>query len=83
MNNPVLDQVRQLVADVLNMPKEALNESSSPDEIASWDSMQHLNIVLAVEQQFDLTILPEEIETMVSVGRIAALIEEKVANTHA
>ena len=83
MNNPVLDQVRQLVADVLNMPKEALNESSSPDEITSWDSMQHLNIVLAVEQQFDLTLLPEDIESMVSVGRIATLVEEKVGDTRA
>ena len=83
MSNPVLDQVRQLVADVLNMPKEALNDSSSPEDVTNWDSMQHLNIVLAVEQQFDLTVLPEEIESMVSVGRIAALVEEKVGDARA
>ena len=54
---------------------------SSPDNIESWDSLQHLNLVLALEQEFRTQFTPEEIEQLLSVELIAALVEEKVKVT--
>ena len=50
---------------------------SSPDTIPNWDSLQHLNLVLAAEQEFNVQFSPEEIEQLLSVELVAALLEEK------
>ena len=50
---------------------------SSPETIPTWDSLQHLNLVLALEQEFRIQFTPEEIEQILSVEKAAAVLEEK------
>ena len=33
---------------------EEINEESSPDTIESWDSLRHMNIVIALEEEFNV-----------------------------
>lgn len=73
-----LERVRHITADIFNRPFEQITPASSPDTLAGWDSLQHLNIVLALEQEFALQFTPEEIEQMLSVELIADLVEEKL-----
>ena len=77
----MLERVREIVADVFGLPPEQVRANSSPDNIESWDSLQHLNLVLALEQEFRTQFTPEEIEQLLSVELIAALVEEKVKVT--
>lgn len=78
MNPPGFDRIRRLVAHVLELPEEQLDRSSSPETVETWDSIQHLNMVLALEQEFSLQFTPEEIEQMLSLELIALLVEEKL-----
>ena len=73
----MLNRVRQIVADVFNLPLDQVHVDSSPDNIETWDSLQHLNVVLALEQEFGTQFTPEEIEQLLSVELIVALMEEK------
>ena len=73
----MLDRVRSLVADLFGLPPEEIRPDSSPDNIPAWDSLQHLNLVLALEQEFGIQFAPEEIEQLLSVELMAALLEEK------
>jgi acyl carrier protein len=77
MSETRADRVRQIVADILDIDVNAVSLASSPDTIESWDSMQHLNLVLALEQTFGVTFVPEEIETMTTVGRIVDVVDAK------
>jgi len=77
MSETRADRVRQIVADILDVDVNAVSLASSPDTIESWDSMQHLNLVLALEQTFGVTFVPEEIETMTTVGRIVDVVDAK------
>lgn len=71
-------RVRQIVADLFNLPLEEVTPTASPDTIVTWDSLQHLNLVLALEQEFGLQFTPEEIEQMLSVELIVDLLQEKL-----
>jgi acyl carrier protein len=73
----IFEQVRTAAADVLQVAPEKITESTTPEEIESWDSVQHLNLILALETQFGLEFEPEEIEQMKSIGKIASLVESK------
>ena len=68
-----------IFSDVFQVPREQVKADSSPDTIANWDSLQHLNLVLALEQEFNVQFTPEEIEQLLSVELVAALLEEKRA----
>ena len=76
-NTPFLDRVRSTFSDVFQVPLEQVLPDSSPDTIPNWDSLQHLNLVLALEQEFNVQFTPEEIEQLLSVELVAALLEEK------
>ena len=73
----IFDQVRTAAADVLQVPPERITEASTPENIESWDSVEHLNLILVLEAQFDIEFEPEEIERMKSIGQIALLVESK------
>jgi acyl carrier protein len=73
----IFDQVRTAAADVLRVAPERITEASTPEDIESWDSVEHLNLILALETQFGIEFEPEEIDRMKSIGQIALLVESK------
>ncbi len=77
MNTPYLNRIRGIFSDIFQVPLEEVTAQSSPDTIPNWDSLQHLNLVLALEQEFHTQFTPEEIEQLLSVELVAALLDEK------
>ena len=78
MTFSILDQVRGVASDLFTVPTDRITANSSPDTIDTWDSIQHLNFVLALEEKFGLQLSPEEMEQMRSVGEAAKLIQGRV-----
>ncbi len=72
------DEVRGIASDILGVAAAKLTADSSPDTVESWDSVQHLTLVLALEEKFGLQLSPEEIEQMKTLGATAALIDTKL-----
>jgi acyl carrier protein len=71
-----LQLVRSIASDILGVPADKITAGSSPETIETWDSMQHLNLVLAIEEKFGVQLEPEDIEQMKSIGAVAALVEK-------
>lgn len=78
MSAPLADRIERIAADIFEVPLESLQPASSPDTVPTWDSIRHLNLVLGLEQEFDIQFAPEEIEQLLSVELIVALVEEKL-----
>jgi len=81
MTTPVFERVRNIAADVLRVSAGNLTPESSNETIENWDSVQHLNLVLALEQEFSVQFDPEEIDEMNSIGRAASIIQSKLSTT--
>ncbi len=77
MHSSLLIQIGRIAADIFGVPADQIGPQSSPDNVEGWDSIQHLNLVLALEQEFEIQFTPEEIEQLLSVELVADLIEEK------
>lgn len=63
-------RVQRVVAEVFSLQVESVTLESSPETIEGWDSVGHLNLVLALEQEFHAQFSPDDIEKMVDVKRI-------------
>lgn len=78
MSARLFDRVRTIAADVLEVPAAKISANSSPESIETWDSVHHLNLVLALEQEFKLQFEPEEIDQMKDVQHILDILGSKV-----
>ena len=78
MTPTVFERIRIMASDLFGVPAEHISAASSPDTIEAWDSIQHLNLVLALEEKFGLQLSPEEMEQMKSIGDVIKLVESKL-----
>ena len=78
MSSQLLERVRGIAADVLQLPATQITPEASTENVESWDSVHHLNLVLALEQEFDLQFEPEEMEQMHSIAHIVNVLENKL-----
>lgn len=72
-----VDSLYETIAAILAIPPESLSEESSPDTVASWDSVNHLNLVMALESEFGIRLSPEDALAMRSVGAVRALLKTR------
>ena len=74
----MFEQVQSIASDIFGVPAAKINAESSPETIENWDSMQHLNLVLAIEEKFGVQLAPEDIEQMKTIGAAATLVGKKL-----
>ena len=71
------EKVLKVVSQIMNVPVKELSEDSSPDTIERWDSLQHMNLVLALEQEFNVSFTDQQIIEMMNVALICETLKEK------
>jgi acyl carrier protein len=77
----IFEEVRMMASDLFGTPTQRISVDSSPETIEGWDSIQHLNLVLALEERFRVQLSPEEMEQMHTMGQIVKLLESKLQAT--
>ena len=66
------------MAKAFEISVENININSSQDNIETWDSLQHLNLVLALEQTFGVRFTPEEISEMKTLSIVLTTLENRL-----
>ncbi len=72
----ILDQVKQTIADTLNTSSSSITKDSSAENTDAWDSLAQVNLMIALEHTFDITLDVEDFMKLNSVKSITKFIEE-------
>ena len=68
---PSLDhRLRDVFASLFGVAPSALTADSSPDTIATWDSLNHLSLMMAIEADFGVQLEPTEMMSLRTFGAI-------------
>lgn len=78
MNEQVFEKVRRLASELFDVPAGQITAESSPATLENWDSVQHLNLVLALEEEFGVRFEPEDMEKMQTIGQVTEAVSNKV-----
>lgn len=70
------NQVREILAALLDVPVELITAKSTMDDVEQWDSLAQMNLVIALEEEFDVVIPDDDVGTLMSVPLIVALLDE-------
>ena len=77
-NTTVADRIRRTMGVVFEMPETAINEDSSADTIENWDSLRHLNLILGLEEEFEISIPDEEVGNLMNFKLIELVINDQL-----
>ena len=75
MSNNSEDRTKIVMATVFSVDVEVINEQTTPHTISSWDSLRHMSLIVALEQEFGIELEDEEIEAMVSFPIVSSTIQ--------
>jgi acyl carrier protein len=76
----VFERVRETVAITLKVPPGAITETTRDEDIPAWDSLGHLNLMMALEQTFDIMLDVEDFANLKSVPAILAYLKNQGMN---
>ncbi|MBQ8966202.1 MAG: acyl carrier protein [Ruminococcus sp.] len=75
--NMVFDKIREIIVEQLDVDEEKVTTDASITEDLGADSLDVVDLVMSIEESFDLEIPDEEVENIKTVGDIVKFIEAK------
>lgn len=73
------DKLESVFRVVFNDPKLEIREDLSAADVASWDSFNHVNLIITIEAEFGIQFAPTEVADMKNLGDLGRLIAEKTS----
>ena len=70
MDMDIQEKVIQVLVNVFQASPGKISTETTSDNVENWDSMNHINMILALEQEFDIRYDQEQVVSMLSVGEI-------------
>ena len=74
-DDDVLNRLSALIGDLLELDDLKLSMTTTAQDVAGWDSLAHVRIVLAAEQAFGVRFTTAEIASLRTVGDLVNLIQ--------
>lgn len=71
------EKVFKVISQLMSVPFEEINEDSSAKNLEKWDSFQHINLILALEEEFKIKFTEEEIMGMENARVILEVLRKK------
>ncbi|MBO4811877.1 MAG: acyl carrier protein [Prevotella sp.] len=76
--NEILERVQDVFRDELELDDLVLTDETTADDVEEWDSLTHVQIVVALEKAFALKFTSREILSWDNVGDLVDCIEKKI-----
>jgi acyl carrier protein len=74
----IWDRLTNVFRHVFQDDSIVLKPSTTSDDIDGWDSLSHINLLIAIEIEFGIEFKQKEIQTFANVGELEKRIEEKM-----
>jgi acyl carrier protein len=81
----IRDRVQEVFRNVFDDPEIILSDDLTAEDVAGWDSLTHINLIVAVEKRFKIKFATAEISKLKedgqNVGSFLSLISKKVSRS--
>jgi acyl carrier protein len=74
----IFDGVQDIFRDIFDENDMIIENTTSSDDIEDWDSLNHINLVSAIEKEFKIKFALGELMTLKDVGAMVDLMVEKL-----
>jgi len=70
------EKLKNVLSDIFKIEVQSINDDTSEDNVEKWDSLTHLNLVLALEDAFDISFSEEQTVEILNYSLIKLVLQE-------
>ena len=78
LNQAQLDKLSEIFRVLFNRPDLELNDDLTAKDVPGWDSFNHVNLIINIEEEFDVRFSNDEVAGMQKVGDLKTLLTSKI-----
>jgi len=75
--NEILERAQKVFRDILDNEEIVLTDATTSNDIEEWDSLSHIQLIVAIEEEFDIDFTAQSIISWKNVGDMIDYIAEK------
>ncbi len=76
----ITDKLKKVILTELELDDFNIVDETTANQVPNWDSLNHINIILAVEKEFGVKFKGTEILKIKNIGELQKLVDTKLAN---
>lgn len=70
------EKIKKIAAQMFKMQPDEIRLEFTPDDVPDWDSLNHLRLITAIENEFSIRLTMNQIRTIQSLGDIVDVVGE-------
>jgi len=74
----IYSRLNEVFKDVFDDKNIVINDETTAEDIEDWDSLEHINLIVAIENEFGVKFSMGETTSLKNVGEMATLIKNKL-----
>lgn len=74
-------KLKNIMSIVFELKPNEINDDSSPENIENWDSLKHMMLIGAIEDEFDIQFTNDEMLELLNYKLIKLILTEKLDNS--
>ena len=74
----IFERVNKVFQTVFDDETISVNENTTSNDIEDWDSLEHISLIVAIEQEFNIKFSMSEVSNMKNVGEMVNIITSKM-----
>jgi len=74
-------KLKNVMSIVFELKSNEINDDSSPENIENWDSLKHMMLIGAIEDEFDIQFTNDEMLELLNYKLIKLILTEKLDNS--
>ncbi len=78
MSDALTEKVLTIIAAIMAVDSSQLSEQTSAKDVAGWDSLKHMRLIMTLENEFQIKFKPQQIIAMENIGAIITYLREQM-----
>ena len=78
MDKEIYERLNNVFRDIFDDETIEVNANTTSSDIEDWDSLEHINLIVAIEQEFGMKFNMNEVTTMKNVGEMVEIIKSRM-----
>ena len=79
LDSDQLEKLSNVFRVLFNLPDIELNDNLAAKDISGWDSFNHVNLIINIEEEFNVRFSNSEVGDLQNVGNLKTLLASKIS----
>lgn len=73
-----MDKINKILADNLKISLDQTAQNLTMQDVNDWDSLSHMNLIVAIEDEYQFQLTGDEIAEMISLDKIREIVQKHI-----